>query len=67
MDFPPQGLDKLKRWCHLLPYPVVAIGGINLSNAADVIQCGVDGVAVIAAVTQADDLVGAIEGFLQLF
>lgn len=67
MDFPPQGLDTLKRWRRMLPYPVVAIGGINSGNAAEVAESGVDGIAVIAAVTQAEDPAGAIRDFLRLF
>jgi len=35
--------------------PAVAIGGITAENAAPVIEAGADGVAVITAVTRADD------------
>ena len=35
--------------------PVVAIGGINLGNAESVMLAGIDGVAVISAILQADD------------
>ena len=35
--------------------PVVAIGGINLGNVESVMSSGVDGVAVISAILQADD------------
>ncbi|MEO7885805.1 MAG: thiamine phosphate synthase [Polaromonas sp.] len=37
------------------PYPVVAIGGISLDRIAGVMDCGVDGVAVVSAVTLAAD------------
>ena len=42
--------------CHL---PVVGIGGITLDNAAAVIGAGAAGVAVITAVTMAEDMVEA--------
>jgi thiamine-phosphate pyrophosphorylase len=35
--------------------PTVAIGGINLTNAAAVFRSGVDGVAVVSAFSQAQD------------
>lgn len=41
--------------------PLVAIGGINADNAADVRLSGADGVAVISAITQATDRVWAVE------
>ena len=39
--------------------PVVAVGGIDATNAADVIAAGADGVAVIGAIMNADDPAGA--------
>jgi thiamine monophosphate synthase len=30
--------------------PIIAIGGINLTNAGDVLAAGADGIAVISAV-----------------
>ena len=48
---PVAGLNHLKRVCEtVLPMPVVAIGGINRSNAADVLNAGARAVAVISAV-----------------
>lgn len=35
--------------------PVVGIGGITPSNVSEVIQAGADGVAVVSAITSADD------------
>ena len=35
--------------------PIVAIGGINLANIADVVRAGADSVCVVSAVTFADD------------
>jgi thiamine monophosphate synthase len=41
--------------------PVVAIGGIDASNAADCIRAGAAGVAVIRAARDAADLRAAID------
>ena len=48
---PPLGLDGLARICARRPVPVVAIGGIDASNAAACIRAGAAGVAVIRAAT----------------
>lgn len=53
LDFSPQGIERLAYWRKLVQCPLVAIGGINLSNIADVYNTGVDGVAVISLVTTA--------------
>ena len=39
--------------------PVVAIGGINLSNIRDVIRAGADGAAVVSAICSAASPAGA--------
>ncbi|HON40641.1 MAG TPA: thiamine phosphate synthase [Methanoculleus sp.] len=39
--------------------PLIAIGGINAGNVADVIAAGADGVAVISAVVGEDDVTAA--------
>ena len=64
MPYAPVGLDDLTRWAKLAkPYPVVAIGGISLERMAGVLACGVDGVAVVSAVTLAPDAQqAALEG-----
>lgn len=54
MPYAPVGLTQLKEWATLaVPYPVVAIGGISLERLPGVLACGVDGVAVVSAVTLA--------------
>jgi thiamine-phosphate diphosphorylase len=55
MSHPPQGLSRLKQWRNQVNGLLVAIGGINLSNLAEVLACGIDGVAMISAITQATD------------
>ena len=56
MPYPPVGLENLAAWAKLAaPYPVVAIGGISLERLPGVLACGVDGVAVVSAITLAAD------------
>jgi thiamine-phosphate diphosphorylase len=55
----PGGLELVRRIADASPVPVVGIGGIDASNAADVIAAGAAGVAVISAVAAADDPVEA--------
>ena len=56
MPYEPVGLERLSAWAKLAaPCPVVAIGGISLERLPGVLACGVDGVAVVSAVTLATD------------
>jgi thiamine-phosphate pyrophosphorylase len=48
---PPIGLDGLRAICRAVSTPVIAIGGIDASNAGDCIRAGAAGVAVIRAAT----------------
>ncbi len=54
MKAAPQGLERLKAYCQLLDYPVVAIGGIKLNKAISVMKAGAESIAVITAITQAE-------------
>jgi thiamine-phosphate pyrophosphorylase len=58
-DAAPAGLDEMRRIAEATPLPVVGIGGIDASNAGDVIWAGAAGVAVISTVADADDPVAA--------
>jgi len=55
-----QGLDNLRQVLSLRPenksmqIPVVAIGGITLERASDVAATGVESIAVVTAITEAD-------------
>lgn len=42
-----QGLMHIRKATHI---PLVAIGGINAANAAEVIRAGADGIAVVSAI-----------------
>ncbi|MBE1277076.1 thiamine phosphate synthase [Enterovibrio baiacu] len=68
MPTPPQGIEQLKS--HLLTVggkvPTVAIGGIDLSVASEVWQSGVDAIAVVRAVTQAEDLAATLHSFAEI-
>ncbi len=50
----PLGLDGLRKIRAAVRTPLVAIGGINLSNAQAVRQAGADGLAVVSAIVAAD-------------
>lgn len=67
MPYAPVGLEQLALWTQqAAPYPVVAIGGISLERMAGVLACGVNGVAVVSAVTQASDPQAAVRTGLAL-
>ena len=59
MPYEPVGLQRLAEWARqAAPYPVVAIGGISLARMPGVVACltgNNDGVAVVSAVTLAND------------
>jgi thiamine-phosphate pyrophosphorylase len=52
---PPLELQGLREIRSRVKIPLVGIGGLNKSNAAEVIQNGGDGVAVVSAIVAADD------------
>ena len=58
---PPIGLDGLATICESVSIPVVAIGGIDATNAADCLAAGAAGVAVIRAAADARALRNAID------
>ena len=51
----PWGLDGLQCVRHATDLPLVAIGGIHLHNAAEVLCAGADSLAVVSAICSADD------------
>jgi len=52
---PVLGLEGLRKIRAKTRLPILAIGGISAANSADVIASGADGVAVISAITAAQD------------
>jgi thiamine-phosphate pyrophosphorylase len=53
---PPIGLDGLRAISEAVRIPVIAIGGIDASNARDCIDAGAFGVAVVRAAAEAADI-----------
>lgn len=49
----PFGLEGLRRAVAMSAHPTVAIGGMNSSTIAEVMQAGADGVAVVSAICSA--------------
>ncbi len=62
----PWGLAGLKRARAMTALPLVAIGGLNITNAAQVRQCGADGLAIVSAICAADDPAWAAAELLSL-
>lgn len=60
----PIGLDGLREVCLAVNVPVVAIGGIDASNAGDCIRAGAAGVAVIRAVADLAAVRAAVDAAL---
>ena len=52
---PPLGLEGLRKIRKRVEIPLVGIGGLNTSNAAEVIRNGADGIAVVSAIVAAED------------
>jgi thiamine-phosphate pyrophosphorylase len=53
------GVEPLSRIKRVVGLPVLAIGGVNCDNVQAVIRAGADGVAVISAIANAEDMVEA--------
>ncbi|MGF1685162.1 thiamine phosphate synthase [Photobacterium japonica] len=68
MPSKPQGLNRLALYHKLIgdAFPTVAIGGIDLSRVEKVWRTGVSSVAVVRAITQADDPALAVAAFQQV-
>lgn len=52
----PFGLEGLKEVVRLSAHPTVAIGGMNASTAAGVMAVGTDGIAVVSAISSAENI-----------
>jgi thiamine-phosphate pyrophosphorylase len=57
---PPIGLDGLRAIADAVRIPVIAIGGIDAGNAAECIEAGAFGVAVVRAAAQAAEISAAL-------
>ncbi|RDE90728.1 thiamine phosphate synthase [Aggregatibacter aphrophilus] len=68
MPSAPQGIANLAAQVKDLgDIPTVAIGGITASHFADVLATGVSSIAVISAVTQAEDWQSAVKNLFNYF
>jgi thiamine-phosphate pyrophosphorylase len=63
---PPKGLKRLEEACGAAPIPVLALGGVGLSNAAECLAAGAAGIAGISLFQQAEDLVGVAAALRKL-
>jgi thiamine-phosphate pyrophosphorylase len=61
------GLERLRRIGGSVSLPLIAIGGINKDNAAQVAAAGADGVAVIRAIMQAESIERAARQLIRAF
>jgi thiamine-phosphate pyrophosphorylase len=52
---PALGLDGVRAVRAAVRIPVVAIGGVNATNAAEVLRAGADGICVVSAIVSARD------------
>ena len=57
----PKGLEKLAEVASKIKVPLIAIGGISLENAGDVMNAGAHGVAVIGSVLKSADPRAVVE------
>lgn len=60
------GLKGVSRIAQQSVYPVIGIGGINLTNVNDVLNAGAKGVAVIGAIHHAADPISTIKKFREI-
>ncbi|MDJ0835964.1 MAG: bifunctional hydroxymethylpyrimidine kinase/phosphomethylpyrimidine kinase [Acidobacteriota bacterium] len=67
LDTRPHGLEGLARWRRLVAGPLVAIGGIGRERASDVREAGADGIAVMSAINDVDDLHDELSNWNRLF
>lgn len=58
---PPVGLDQLEEACRRVRIPVLALGGIKLSNFHLTLERGASGIAAISLFTDADDLSSVVQ------
>ena len=60
----PLGIEGLTQLVRSSPLPTVAIGGISLANAGEVMTSGTDGLAVVSALCSAEDPAAAAQQYL---
>ncbi len=63
----PSGIRLIKEIKAVVKIPLIAIGGITLDNAPDVVKAGADGLCAISATVCRQDVCREIEKFQRLF
>jgi thiamine-phosphate pyrophosphorylase len=63
----PVGIDLLKKVRKQVMIPIVAIGGIDINNASELLNAGADCVCAISAVVTKNDVAAEIMKFQKLF
>jgi thiamine-phosphate pyrophosphorylase len=63
----PAGIGLIKEIKRRVSLPIIAIGGIKLSNAKEVVDAGADGLCAISAVVTKPDVKKEIKKFQALF
>jgi thiamine-phosphate pyrophosphorylase len=67
MRFAPQGIAKITEWKKRVgDLPLVAIGGIKLEHASEILAAGADSIAVVSDVTQSADPDERVRAWLRL-
>jgi thiamine-phosphate pyrophosphorylase len=67
IETPPLGIAEAVKIRSCIRKPLVAIGGINLENAADLIAAGMDSLAIVSALMSPAPIHQRAEAFLSLF
>ncbi len=60
------GVEKLAAICKAIRKPVVAIGGIKLENAEEVLKAGVASIAVIRDILDSSDIVSRVQNWIEV-
>ncbi|MBQ8418612.1 MAG: thiamine phosphate synthase [Phascolarctobacterium sp.] len=60
------GLDGLATIRRAVQVPMVGIGGVDLSNAKDVLSVGVEGIAIVRAILGAEDVTATTQEFVKI-
>ena len=63
----PGGIALIEAIRRHVDIPLIAIGGINLSNAPEVIEAGADGLCAISCVVSRENVGDEIRKFQELF
>lgn len=66
MKWKPQGLARVTEWKSLVPCPLVAIAGITLERAPDVLAAGADSLAVVTDIVTHENPEARVMEWLEL-